>query len=100
MAVYVLSPEALEDLQNIWDFVASDSVNAASKLQDRLFDAFESLARFPGQGHTRTDLTSRSVRFWPVGAYLVAYRLHRDMLQIVAVLHGARDVAVVLRQRS
>jgi toxin ParE1/3/4 len=71
MGAYLLSPDALEDLQCIWDFIASDSVRSADKVLDDLFDAFEKLAQWPQQGHTRTDLTDRDVRFWPVGSYLV-----------------------------
>jgi antitoxin ParD1/3/4 len=99
MPEYVLSPEALQDLQDIWDFIASDNVNAADKLQDEFFDAFEELARWPGAGHKRSDLTERDVLFWPVGSYLIVYRCTRTPLQIVAVLHGARDVTVVVRKR-
>jgi plasmid stabilization system protein ParE len=99
MADYLLSPEALEDLQSIWDFVAADSTDAADKLLDKLFEAFETLARWPGQGHTRADLTNRDVHFWPVGNYLVVYRGTLDPLQIVAILHGARDVPSVIEDR-
>lgn len=99
MADYLLSPEALEDLQSIWDFVAADSTDAADKLPEKLFEAFETLARWPGQGHTRADLTNRDVRFWPVGNYLVVYRGTLEPLQIVAILHGARDVPSVIEDR-
>ena len=99
MSAYLLSPEALQDLQSIWDFVASDSVDAADKLVDRLFEAFEQLARWPRQGHTRPDLTGRDVRFWPVGPYLVVYREKTNPLGIVAILHGARDVPEIIRGR-
>jgi plasmid stabilization system protein ParE len=44
MAADVLSPEALQDLQSIWDFIAADDVNAADKFQDDLFNAFDRLA--------------------------------------------------------
>ena len=99
MDAYLISPEALDDLQSIWDFIASDSVPFADKMLDEFFDAFEKLARWPGQGHTRSDLTNRKVRFWPVGSYLVVYRENPEALQIVAVLHGARDVLRVMRNR-
>lgn len=99
MAAYVLSPEALQDLQDIWDFIASDNVTAADKLENELFEAFERLAKRPRMGHTRPDLTKRDVRFWPVGSYLVVYRSAPTALQVVAVLHGARDVAEVIRRR-
>ncbi|MFZ0320753.1 MAG: type II toxin-antitoxin system RelE/ParE family toxin [Candidatus Sulfotelmatobacter sp.] len=99
MPAYVLSPDALQDLQNIWDFIASDNAAAADKLENEFFEAFEMLAERPRMGHTRSDLTERDVRFWPIGSYLVVYRSIPAALEIVAVLHGARDVAEVIRTR-
>jgi plasmid stabilization system protein ParE len=99
MFPYVLSPEALQDLQDIWDFIASDNVVAADKLEDEFFEAFEILAKRPRLGHVRSDLTQRGVRFWPVGQYLIVYRSLPAPLQVVAVLHGARDVTEVIRKR-
>jgi len=99
MDAYLLSPEAFEDLQLISDFIATDNMRAADKVLDEFFDAFEKLAQWPGQGHTRSDLTDRDVRFWPVGSYLVVYREASAPLQIVAVLHGARDIPRIMRSR-
>jgi plasmid stabilization system protein ParE len=62
------------------------------------FEAFDMLAKHPNMGHARSDLTERDVRFWPVGQYLIVYRCLLP-LQIVAVLHGARDVIEVIRNR-
>jgi toxin ParE1/3/4 len=95
--VYRISPEALDDLQLIRDFIAL--FEAAQRVIDQFFDTFERLAEWPKSGHTRMDLTSKNVRFWPVGAYLVVYREHSDEIQIVAVLHGSRDVPSVLSAR-
>ncbi len=99
MPAYVLSPDALQDLQDIWDYVALDNINAADRLEDEFFDAFEKLARRPRMGHTRRDLTERDVRFWPTSSYLIVYREHLKALQILAVLHGARDIPEVMRKR-
>jgi len=99
MFPYVLAPDALQDLQDIWDFIGSDNVPAANKLEDESFEAFEMLAKRPRMGHTRSDLTERDVRFWPVGQYLIVYRSLPNTLQIVAVLHGARDVVEAIRKR-
>ena len=74
MSAYVLSAEVLQDLQGIWDFIASDNATAADKLEDEFFEAFEELAQRPRMGHTRSDLSERDVRFWPVGSYLIVYR--------------------------
>lgn len=100
MSGYELSPESLQDLQDIWDFIASDSVTAADRLEGELFEAFGLLAQRPRMGHTRSDLTARDVRFWPVGSYLIVYRRISTKLQIVAVLHGARDIVEVIRRRQ
>jgi len=99
MAEYLVSPQALEDLQSIWGFIALDSPIGADKVLEELFAAFEKLAEWPGQGHTRSDLTDREVRFWPVGSHLIVYRGDLAPLQIVAVLHGARDIPTVMRNR-
>jgi plasmid stabilization system protein ParE len=100
MPGYVLSPDALQDLQDIWDFIAFDNVNAADQLEDELFDAFEKLARRPQIGHFRSDLSDREVRLWPVGSYLIVYREWSGALEVIAVLHGARDVPEVIRKRQ
>jgi plasmid stabilization system protein ParE len=80
--------------------VAAGSREAADRLISRLFEAFEALARNPGMGHKREDLTKLPVLFWPVGNYLVVYRPKETLVQIVAVVHGKRDIPAFLRQRE
>ena len=99
MPSYEFSPEALNDLEIIRDFIAIDNVEAAERLIDQFFEAFEQLAAWPKTGHARTDLTLKNVSFWPVGSYLVVYRDYSDGIQIVAVLHGSRDVPSILSDR-
>jgi antitoxin ParD1/3/4/toxin ParE1/3/4 len=98
MERYILAPEALQDLQDTWDFVAVDNPAAASALQEEFFRAFEGLAAMPGKGHKRDDLTDRPVHFFRVRSYLVVYRSDPKPIQIVAVLHAARDIPTVLRR--
>jgi antitoxin ParD1/3/4/toxin ParE1/3/4 len=45
----------------------------------------------PRIGHARTDLTDRPVLFWPLHDILIAYRPDTRPIQVVRVLHGARD---------
>jgi antitoxin ParD1/3/4/toxin ParE1/3/4 len=96
---YVLSLDADEDLTDIWEYIAADSIDAADRWIGKLFDAFESLARHPNLGHKREDLTPYPVLFWPVGSYLVIYRITPSSLQIVAVTQGSRDIPAFLNQR-
>jgi antitoxin ParD1/3/4/toxin ParE1/3/4 len=54
------------------------------------------LAQMPGLGHLREELSDEPVRFFPVYSYLIIYRPETDPLEIVRVLHGARDVHTIL----
>jgi len=55
------------------------------------------LASNPGLGHTRRDLTSKPVRFWPVYSYLIIYDAETQPLEVIRILSGYRDVAAQLK---
>jgi len=99
MKEYVLSTGAELDLDDIWEFIAEDNIRAADNWIEKLFDAFEALARNPGIGHQRKDLTAYPILFWPVGAYMILYRTRKGFIEIVAVTQGARDIPSFLLQR-
>jgi plasmid stabilization system protein ParE len=100
MMEYVLGTGAELDLDEIWEYIANDSIEAADRWIAKLFDAFEKIARTPGMGHKREDLTAYPVLFWPVGAYLIIYRVQNEFLEIVAVTQGARDIPSFFRKRT
>jgi antitoxin ParD1/3/4/toxin ParE1/3/4 len=97
---YVLGVDAELDLDEIWEYIAHDSIDAADRWIGKLFDAFQVLAQNPGMGHKREDLTALPILFWPVGAYLIIYRLRDREVEIVAVTHGARDIPSFLHRRT
>jgi plasmid stabilization system protein ParE len=97
---YVLSVDAEQDLNQIWEYIAQDNMDAADRWVEKLFDAFQSLAEAPGMGHTREDLTALPVLFWPVGAYLILFRVQAEWIEVVAVTQGARDIPTFLTQRN
>jgi plasmid stabilization system protein ParE len=96
---YVLSADADCDLDEIWEYIAADSLDAADLWIGKLFDAFEILGQTPGLGHRREDLTTAAVLFWPVGAYIILYRADRRPIEIVAVTQGSRDIPAFLSRR-
>jgi plasmid stabilization system protein ParE len=51
----------------------------------------------PLSGHRREDLTDQPVRFWSVYSYVIVYDPDTQPLQIVRILHSARDVRCILR---
>ena len=96
---YIVAPEAEDDLQQIWRYLFDEAgIRVADRIQGELVDAFESLSQFPGQGHRRPDLTARDVLFFSVYQYMVVYR-RAATVEIVAVLHGKRDLKKLLRTR-
>jgi plasmid stabilization system protein ParE len=75
--------------------MAADSMKAARRLRLQIFDACQRVADDPGIGHSREDLTNKPVLFWPAGSYLIIY-IARKPVEIVRVLHGARDIPGLL----
>ncbi len=92
MKTFRLSAQAAREVEDIWEYIARDDVAAARRVRLEFYDAFQKLAEQPGIGHTRDDITSRPVRFWPVRSYLVVYKPGSRPLEIVRVVHGARDL--------
>lgn len=96
MKRYVLTPSAKRDVNDIWDYIANDNIKAADRVVDALESAMVKLAKNPGVGHWREELADQRHRFLLVYSYLIVYRHEAKPLQIVRVLHAARDVQSVL----
>ncbi len=99
MTRYQVSAEAQEDLFEIWQQIALDSVSLADRIEGEFYSLFESLAHMPGQGHTRKDLTQRAVLFFPLHSFLVVYQPEPRPIRIMAVFRGKRNVKRVLKER-
>ena len=102
MSDYRIAPAACDDLDEIWDYYAVELENpdAADRIRDEIFDAFHVLAQTPGMGHFRRDLAAEPLRFWHVRSYLIIYRAEKRPIEVVRVLHGARDVQAILGGQS
>lgn len=80
---------AVEDLQSAHEYLEAENPQAAIDTVDRIVSAIEQLEQFPQMGRSgRVEGTRELV---VTGTpFIVAYRLKRDSVQILAVLHGAR----------
>jgi len=102
MSFYVLTPLAKADIFNIWSRIADDNEDAADRVERALYDACAFVAEAPMRGHSRPDLTNRSLHFWTLTRYpnyTVVYRPDTKPLEIVAVIHGKRNTRRVLKHR-
>lgn len=99
-ARYLLAPEAAQDLVEIWRYIKTESSAAvADRVERVILEQIVFLARTPGAGHWRKNLTDEPVKFFPVYSYLIVYRPETKPLEIVSVLHGHRDVGRILKDR-
>jgi len=100
---FQLTPQATEDLDTIWWFIAEDNQEAADRVEAEIVATCHQLAKYPLMGTRRGDITSLPLRFWTIPKfpnYVVVYRPDMVPLQVVAVLHGKRDLKTVLGNRS
>src|SRR5881409_814833 len=97
MKSYCLTPAAEDDVFEIWAYIAGAKLPAADKLETKIYSACQCLAERPDLGHFRRDLTDKPVRFFAVrGTYLIVYDPASDPLEVIRILHGARDAAAEL----
>lgn len=103
MSGFVLHPDAAEDIDDIWQYIAADNLDAADRVLEQIYEAILSLVTFPHQGHRREDLTSKPMLFLSLRDYVIAYVPGEKPLAIIAVLHGRRNphvIAALLRARE
>ena len=103
MIAYDFHPKARLDLDEIWEFIRGDNLDAADRVIAEILASIDALVSFPNQGHKRPDLTSRPLRFILVREYLIAYAPEEKPLWVVAVMHGRRSprvMAAILRGRE
>jgi plasmid stabilization system protein ParE len=99
MSRYQFTPQAVDDLFEIWSYIARDSVGAANRVEVAVHNACAFLADGPLRGRTREEITPLPLRFWTVQAfpnYIIVYDPQSDPLQIIRILHGSRDLLAIL----
>lgn len=84
------SPSSRRDLYEIVEFIARDSPAAALRHVERLEESCWALARNPMLGTLREDLLP-GLRLWTVGSHVICFRPSEDGVEIIRVVHGARD---------
>jgi addiction module RelE/StbE family toxin len=84
---------AVADLENIQNYIARDSAEYADALIERLILSVDRLESFPESGRRVPESRDPKIRELLVESYRVIYRLKKGRVQILAVAHGARNLA-------
>ena len=99
MSSYGFTPQAVDDLFDVWSYIARDNFEAADRVEAAIYQACAFLAEAPGRGQTRKDLSKLSLRFWIVQRYpnyIIVYDPKTKPLQIIRILHGKRNLNRIL----
>src|SRR5712671_2995230 len=95
-----IAPQAEAELDNIWYYIAkeSGSVEIADRLIDSITERFYLLACHPHIGRRRDEDLRPGLRSFPVGEYVIIYRVEEEDVLILHVFRGSRDIEALLRQ--
>lgn len=98
-ASFALTPAASQDINDIVDFVYENSgLNQAHRVHRKLADGFRKIGEHPGIGHPRPELIDESVRVYTVYSFLVIYRSDTKPVEILRIIHGARDLNAAMEE--
>jgi addiction module RelE/StbE family toxin len=100
MAKLCVSPEAVNDLREIQQYIAAqlDAPVAAQKLVSRILKSMRGLADFPESGPNLSSILNieTDYRFQVCGNYLIFYRVEKQIIYIIRILYGKRDYLKLL----
>jgi toxin ParE1/3/4 len=96
MPVIVKRPRARTDLVEIWNYIADDSEAQADTFLDTIDRKLALLADQPNIGRVRRELGDE-IRSFPLGRYTIFYVAIPSGIEVVRVLHGARDLDAIFQ---
>ena len=89
----VLTDIALADIDEIADWIARDSLERGLRFADRLQQRCAGLARHPRRFPV---VAGGDIRKFAYRGYLIFYRIVVAQIDVIRVVHGARDWAALL----
>jgi toxin ParE1/3/4 len=99
MAAVTFSPKSRQDLLDIGDYIAKDSLTNARRFVAKLMDQCKRIGRAPLGYVGREDLAP-GLRMAALDSYVIFFRVLDGSVRIERVLHGARNLPVVLGSSS
>src|SRR5580765_2382729 len=86
----ILTPQALDDLQQIVSFIARDNSERAYSFGNELIDKALSLENLPLRGRVLPELNDADVRELIHGSYRIIYEVLPEKIYVLRFWHGAR----------
>lgn len=92
----VITEAAWGDMLQIGRYIATENAGRAETFLDELFEQCEKLAYAPEAYQLVPGREASGIRRKPYGKYLIFYRTARGQVEVLHVLHGARDYESLL----
>ena len=92
----ILTPEARGDIKAVVRWIGSDNLDRAESFSSELIQACRALARHPKRFPVARITNGHEVRKRIHDRYVILYRLHDKEVEVLRVVHGARDWATLL----
>ena len=91
MVEVTLSDFAIYDMEEIFDFIAKDSIRYAAEQIDKFYDRIEVLYKFPLSGKIVPEYNVDSVREIIEGNYRIIYKIYsEESITVLAVHHSSK----------
>lgn len=90
------APRAASHLEQICEYISQDSETYARIFAERVLSIVEATASFPKAGRVVPEYNDPNLRERIYGSYRIVYRLKGDVVEIVAICHGAQPIEKVL----
>ena len=90
MAKIKWTPQSLDDVEAITNFIVRDSTYYAGIFTIKVFESVERLELFPESGRIVPELNHKEIREIILGNYRIIYRVKEEIVEILTVYHSAR----------
>ena len=84
------SPEAVEDLESIAEYIERDSAFYARSVVSQILEASRKIKEFPLIGRVLPEIGDENIRERFIYSYRLVYEIQQQRILIVAVIHGKR----------
>ena len=93
MAEIVWTTEAVDCLEQIYEYIARDNPKTAHKVVVGIHDKIQMLTRQPRIGHRYEGIADREVREILYGHYRIPYLIKTETrVEVLGIFHGAMDI--------
>lgn len=96
----IWSREAVNDIVAIAEFIEKDSEYYASAFVSEIYSKASTLNAFSRRGRIVPEILNEDIREIFIGDYRLIYKIEENLISIIAVIHGSRDLRKILQKEK